>query len=154
MISAWRNFKIIFSRPLFIIIFRPKILFFVTYSILTRDTKVEFVSLTLLRFKTSLAPQNDSLNLSFVKDTYVDGGKLARNGRKTAIRAVGSGRLPQTLIVAYLIGIVSLGGSKAQSFLIYGSCFSFSDVVEPLGNSLMFIWVLDIFTLLNISIPL
>ena len=43
MIRAWRNFKIIFSRPLFIIIFRPKILFFVTYSILTGDTKVEFV---------------------------------------------------------------------------------------------------------------
>ena len=47
--SAWRNFKIIFSRPLFIIIFRPKILFFVTYSILTGDTRVEFVNLTLLR---------------------------------------------------------------------------------------------------------
>ena len=43
MACAWRNFKIIFSRPLFIIIFRPKILFFVTYSILTGQTKVEFV---------------------------------------------------------------------------------------------------------------
>ena len=42
MACAWRNFKIIFSRPLFIIIFRPKILFFVTYSILTGQTKVEF----------------------------------------------------------------------------------------------------------------
>ena len=31
------------------------------------------------------APQNDHLNLSFVKDIYVDGGKLARNGCKTAI---------------------------------------------------------------------
>ena len=37
-----------------------------------------------------------------MKDTYVDGGKLARNGQKTAIRAGGSGGLP------YLIGIVSL----------------------------------------------
>ena len=33
-------------------------------------------------FQTHSAPQNDRLNLSFVK---VDGGKLARNGRKTAI---------------------------------------------------------------------
>ena len=32
-----------YSRPLFTIIFRPKILFFVTYSILTGQTKVEFV---------------------------------------------------------------------------------------------------------------
>ena len=30
------------------------------------------------------APQNDRQNFSFVKDTYVDGEKLARNGRKTA----------------------------------------------------------------------
>ena len=43
MVCAWRNFKNIFSRPLFTIIFRPKILFFVTYSILTGQTKVEFV---------------------------------------------------------------------------------------------------------------
>ena len=48
MVSAWKNFKIIFSRPLFINIFRPKILFFVTYSILTGDTKVEFVIYDLL----------------------------------------------------------------------------------------------------------
>ena len=32
---AWRNFKNIFSRPLFIIIFRPKILILGTYSILS-----------------------------------------------------------------------------------------------------------------------
>ena len=30
------------------------------------------------------APQNDRLNFSFEKDTYVDGEKLARNGQKTA----------------------------------------------------------------------
>ena len=41
--SAWRNFKNIFSRPLFIIIFRPEMLNFHTYSILTGDTRVEFV---------------------------------------------------------------------------------------------------------------
>ena len=33
---AWRNFKNIFSRPLFTIIFRPKILILDTYSILSR----------------------------------------------------------------------------------------------------------------------
>ena len=38
-----------------------------------------------IEFQTRSAPQNERLNLSFVKDTYVDCGKLARNGRKTAI---------------------------------------------------------------------
>ena len=42
-LPAWRDFKINFSRPLFTIIFRPKMLFFVTYSILNGQTKVEFV---------------------------------------------------------------------------------------------------------------
>ena len=35
-LCTWRNFKIIFSRPLFTIIFKPKILILDTYSILTR----------------------------------------------------------------------------------------------------------------------
>ena len=43
MVSAWRNFKNIFPRPLFIIIFRPEMLKFHPYSILTGDTRVEFV---------------------------------------------------------------------------------------------------------------
>jgi hypothetical protein len=43
MVSAWRNFKNIFPRPLIIIIFRPEMLKFHPYSILTRDTRVEFV---------------------------------------------------------------------------------------------------------------
>ena len=38
-----------------------------------------------IEVQTRSAPQNDRLNLSFVKDTYVDGRKLARNGRKTTI---------------------------------------------------------------------
>ena len=33
---------------------------------------------------TCSAPQNDRQNFSFVKDTYVDGKTLARNGQKTA----------------------------------------------------------------------
>ena len=33
---------------------------------------------------TCSAPQSDHMNFSFVKDTYVDGERLATNGRKTA----------------------------------------------------------------------
>ena len=43
MVIAWRNFKNIFPRPLFIIIFRPEMLKFHPYSTLTGDTRVEFV---------------------------------------------------------------------------------------------------------------
>ena len=35
-----------------------------------------------IMIKTCSAPQNDRQNFSFVKDTYVDGKKLARNGQK------------------------------------------------------------------------
>ena len=40
MVSAWRNFKDIFSRPLFTIIFSPEMLKFHPYSILTGETMV------------------------------------------------------------------------------------------------------------------
>ena len=50
MESAWRNFKNIFPRPLFIIIFRPEMLKFHPYSILTGDTKVEFVIYCVLNW--------------------------------------------------------------------------------------------------------
>jgi hypothetical protein len=43
MVSAWRNFKNIFSRPLFTIIFRAEMLKFHPYSILTGETMVGFV---------------------------------------------------------------------------------------------------------------
>ena len=48
MVIAWRNFINIFSRPLFTIIFRPEILKFHQYSILTGDTMVEFVIYCML----------------------------------------------------------------------------------------------------------
>ena len=48
MVSAWRKFKNIFSRPLFTIIFRPEMLKFHPYSILTGDTMVGFVIFYLL----------------------------------------------------------------------------------------------------------
>ena len=50
MVSAWRNFKNIFPRPLFIIIFWPEMLKFHPYSILTGDTRVEFVIYNVLSF--------------------------------------------------------------------------------------------------------
>ena len=43
MVSAWKNLKNIFPRPLFFIIFRPEMLKFHPYSILTGDTRVESV---------------------------------------------------------------------------------------------------------------
>ena len=49
MVSAWRNFKNIFPRPLFIIIFRPEMLKFHPYAILTGDARVEFVIYRVLR---------------------------------------------------------------------------------------------------------
>ena len=38
-----------------------------------------------IEIQTHSAPQNDRLNLSFVKGTYVDGKKMARIGRKMVI---------------------------------------------------------------------
>ena len=49
MVSAWRNFKNIFSRPLFTIIFRLEMLKFHPYSILTGDTMVGFVIFYVLK---------------------------------------------------------------------------------------------------------
>ena len=49
MVRAWRNFKNIFPRPLFIIIFRPEMLKLHPYSIMTGDTRVEFVIFCVLR---------------------------------------------------------------------------------------------------------
>ena len=48
MVSAWRNSQNIFSRPLFTISFRPEMLKFHPYSILTGDLKVGFVIFCVL----------------------------------------------------------------------------------------------------------
>jgi hypothetical protein len=50
MASAWRNFKNISSKPLFTMIFRPEMLKFHPYSILTRGTMVGFVIYCVLRW--------------------------------------------------------------------------------------------------------
>ena len=47
-----------------------------------------------IKIQTCSAPQNDCLNLSFVKVTHVVGKKMARSVRKWAIGAGGWGRLP------------------------------------------------------------
>ena len=44
-----------------------------------------------IEVQTCSAPQNDRLNLVFVKSIHVDGGELARNGQKTAIWGAGPG---------------------------------------------------------------
>ena len=48
MSSAWRNFKNIFSRPLFTIIFRPIMIKFHSYSILTVEGKDDFLIYCML----------------------------------------------------------------------------------------------------------
>ena len=44
-----------------------------------------WISFEPIKIQTCLAPQNDRLNVSFVKDMHVVGEKMARNGRKTTI---------------------------------------------------------------------
>ena len=41
-----------------------------------------------IMIQTYLAPQNDRLNLSFVKDFLIVGTKMARNGRKMDISQI------------------------------------------------------------------
>ena len=65
MVSAWRNFKNIFPRPLFIIIFRPEMLKFHPYSILTMDTRVEFVIYCVLSIEQFLFMAVDDQKLVF-----------------------------------------------------------------------------------------
>ena len=43
------------------------------------------ITFELIKIQTCSAPQNDLLNVSFVKDTYIDARKVGRNGSKTAI---------------------------------------------------------------------
>ena len=43
------------------------------------------ITIVPIMIQTCLAPQNDRLNLSFVKDFHMVGKKMARNGWKMAI---------------------------------------------------------------------
>jgi hypothetical protein len=63
----------------------PKIMYFQTRKI-NILANIVLLLLIQLRFrKTKYIPQNDRLNLSFVKDFYLVGKKMTRNGHKTAI---------------------------------------------------------------------
>ena len=67
MVSAWRNIKNIFPRPLFTIIFRPEIIEYHPYSILTGDTMVGFVIFCVLNtilFSYSLLESTHGLTTS------------------------------------------------------------------------------------------
>ena len=73
MASAWRNFKNISSRPLFTIVFRPEMLKFHPYSILTGGTMVRFVIYCVLKFVFSeKATKNDEI---FTVDLTLEGCK-------------------------------------------------------------------------------
>ena len=62
-------------------------IFFLQNRTKTKMEKIAFCVITfdLIKIQTHSAPQNDRLNFSFVKDMYVYGENLARNGHKTAI---------------------------------------------------------------------
>ena len=113
MVSAWRNFKNIFSRPLFTIIFRPEMLKFHPYSILTGDTMVGFVIFGVLR-KNSI--------------TYLYSGVWSRassifgEGNLLSLSDWGSGvNLPSIALPILIFGISSKNGS---GFGIYSSSAS------------------------------
>ena len=61
------------------------------------------ITFELIEFQTRSAPQNDRLNLSFVKDNYVDGGKFARNGRKTTIYISGVSQVQKNIFAFCVI---------------------------------------------------
>jgi hypothetical protein len=63
------------------------IYFFVSSQVQKKIIAFCVIAFDQIEVKTHSAPQNDCLNLVFVKGIYVDGGKLSRNGRKTAILA-------------------------------------------------------------------
>ena len=92
MVSAWRNFKNIFPRPLFTIIFRPEMLKFHSYSTLTGDTRVEFVIYSVLRIR-----EKHVMNLLLVFTIFDDF----------------SGNIPLLLIALFeVIGVVYFYGLR------------------------------------------
>ena len=47
---------------------------------MTQNANISIFTFEPIKVQTRSAPQNDHLNLSLVKDIYVDDEKLARNG--------------------------------------------------------------------------
>ena len=68
-------------------VFESLLSYFRRMYLLTYFDSWAFCAITFepIEVQTCSAPQNDRLNFSFVKDIYVDGAKVARNSRKTAI---------------------------------------------------------------------
>ena len=56
--------------------------FFLQYH---KKIEMEIICILSHNFWVNQAPQNDRLNLSFVKDKHTDGKKMARNGRKMGV---------------------------------------------------------------------
>ena len=67
MVSAWRNFKNIFPRPFFIIIFRPEMLKFHPYSILTRGHNGRICHIHCVKFARILANLLQDLKCDSIK---------------------------------------------------------------------------------------
>ena len=72
-----------------------------------------------IEFQTCSVPQNDRLNLIFVKDIYLNSGKLARNGRKTAIYHFVSNQVQKIY--------------SCMSLYIFRLCANFWGIFKPWG---------------------
>ena len=74
MVSAWRNFKNISSRPLFTIIFRPEMLKFHPYPILTRQRQLDLLKqFNNFRFKirgSNVHPIIYVFNILYISDFF------------------------------------------------------------------------------------
>ena len=79
MVIAWRNFKNIFSRPHFTIIFRPEMLKFHLYSILTGDTMVGSVIFCVLN-KGFQRTMGKSTSMPKQNYPYMHSGRLQIHG--------------------------------------------------------------------------
>ena len=66
-----------------------------------------------IEVQTCSVPQNDRLNLIIVKDSYVDDGKLARNGRETAIYHFVSSQVKKNI---FAFCIITFEPIKVQTF--------------------------------------
>ena len=82
MVSAYRNFKNIFSSPLFTINFRPEMLKFHSYSILTGDTMVGFVIFCVLNLSYTV------LNYQYSGQTSLQLLPMLKSNHQTKIQVL------------------------------------------------------------------
>ena len=81
---------------------------------------------------TCSAPQNDHLNFSFVKDIYVDGEKLARNGRKTTIYILWVSQVRKNIFAFCVITFEPIEIQTCSA--PQNDCLNFSFVKDRHGN--------------------